>query len=109
MDPNTNPACPFVEYLEWRYMGIKLFPLAEPIGSNFFLPDDTPSFRRLGPADVVTHHGQRAIDVPLVERGISLSNKAFCLRHILLELDPPADPLCPEVAFVWPPQCSSGT
>src|SRR5690349_14996247 len=84
MDPNTNPAGPFVEYLEWFHMRIKLLPLAAPVGSNSLLPDHTPSFRCLGPAYVVAHNGQCSIDVPLVESRIGLSDKSLCLRHLFL-------------------------
>src|SRR5215469_2264145 len=79
-----GPAGLLVEHLEWVHVRIKLFPLAAPVGSNFLLADHTSTFRCLGPADAVTHKGQRSINVPLVESRIDLSDKALCLRHWFL-------------------------
>src|SRR4051794_27111523 len=85
MHQYMNSAFPFVDHLDRVHMRMKFFPLTAPVGSNLLFPDDTPTFRRLGPAYAVTHQGQCFINLPLVESRIRLSDKALCL----LAPDPP--------------------
>src|ERR1017187_9108919 len=70
-----------LDYLHWFHVRIKLLPLTCPIGPNLFFPDNPPAFRCLGPASVLTHERQRAVDIPLVEGRVGLSDQCLCVHH----------------------------
>src|SRR5258707_11737106 len=70
-----------VDYVKWFHVRIKLLPLPGPVGPNLSFPDDTPSFRCLGPANVLTHERQGAVDIPMVESRVGLSYQCLCVRH----------------------------
>jgi hypothetical protein len=55
MNFDLGNAAFLVDYLKWFHVRIKLLPLTGPVGPNLFFPDDTPAFRCLGPANVLTH------------------------------------------------------
>src|ERR1700751_1206194 len=75
-----NAAFP-VDYLKWFHVRIKLLPLTAPVGPNFFLPDDSPAFRCFGPANVLAHERQGAVNIPTIEGRVGLSNQFLCVRH----------------------------
>jgi hypothetical protein len=62
-----------VDHLKWFHVRIELLPLTGPVGPNLFFPDDTSAFRCLGPADVLTHERQGAVDIPMIEGRVGLS------------------------------------
>src|SRR5882762_5743118 len=70
-----------VDYLKWFHVRIKLLPLTGPVGTNLFFPNHTPAFRCLGPADVLTHERQGAVNVSLVKSGVGLSYQCLCVCH----------------------------
>src|SRR5258707_10019985 len=70
-----------VDYVKWFHVRIKLLPLPGPVGPNLSFPDDTPSFRCLGPANVLTHERQGAVDIPMIEGRVGLSYQCLCVRH----------------------------
>ena len=70
-----------VDYLKWFHVRIKLFPLTGPVRPNLFFPDDTPAFRRLGPANVLTHECQGAVYIPAIEGSVGLSYQCLCVRE----------------------------
>src|ERR1017187_7116611 len=81
MNFDVGNAAFLVDYLKWFHVRIKLLPLTCPVGPNLFFPDHTPAFRCLGPANVLTHERQRAVDIPMVEGGVGLSDQCLCVRH----------------------------
>ena len=70
-----------VDDLKWFHVRIKLLPLTGPVGPDLFFPDDTPAFRCLGPADVLTHERQGAVDIPTIEGRVGLNDQRLCVRH----------------------------
>src|SRR5258707_12237077 len=70
-----------VDYVKWFHVRIKLLPLPGPVGPNLSFPDDTPSFRCFGPANVLTHERQGAVDIPMIEGRVCLSYQCLCIRH----------------------------
>src|SRR5579872_6816641 len=76
-----------VDHLNRCDMGIKLFPLAAPVGTNLFFPDYTPAFRCLRPADAVSHHRQCTVDVPLVKSRVDLGYERLYVCHTVLRVD----------------------
>src|ERR1700723_1147575 len=70
-----------VDYLKWFHVRIKLFPLTSPVGPNLFFPDDTAAFRCLGPANVLTHERQGAVDIATIEGRVGLSYQCLCVEH----------------------------
>src|ERR1039458_9615362 len=81
MNFDVGNAAFLVDYLKWFHVRIKLLPLTCPVGPNLFFPDDTPAFRCLGPANVLTHERQGAVDIPMVEGRVGLSYQCLCVRH----------------------------
>jgi hypothetical protein len=67
MNFNVGNAAFLVDYLKRFHVRITLLPLKGPVGPNLFFPDDTPAFRCLGPANVLTHERQGPVDIPLIE------------------------------------------
>jgi hypothetical protein len=67
MNFDVGDAAFLVDYLKWFHVRIKLLPLTGPVGPNFFFPDNTPAFRCLGPANVLTHERQSTVDIPTIE------------------------------------------
>ena len=70
-----------VDYPKWFHVRIKLFPLTGSVRPNLFFPDDTPAFRCLGPANVLTHERQGTVDIPMIEGKIGLVYQFLCVRH----------------------------
>jgi hypothetical protein len=62
-------------------VGIKLLPLPGPVGANLSFPDDTPAFRCLGPAHVLTHERHGAVDIPIIECRVGLLYQFLCVSH----------------------------
>src|SRR5262252_6593543 len=81
MNFDVGNAAFLVDYLEWFYVRIKLLPLTGPVGPDLFFPDNTPAFRCLGPANVLTHQRQGAIDIPMVEGRVGLCYQGLYVRH----------------------------
>src|SRR5580693_10211940 len=70
-----------VDYFNRFHMRIKLLPLTGPVGTDLFFPNHTATFRCLGPADVLTHERQGAVNVSLVKSRVGLSYQCFCVCH----------------------------
>src|SRR6202043_1690871 len=81
MNFDVGNAAFLVDYLKWFHVRIKLLPLTGPVGPNLFFPDDTPAFRCLGPANVLAHERQGAVDIPTIEGRVGLSYQCLCVRH----------------------------
>ena len=75
-----NAAFP-VDYLKEFHVRIKLLPLTGPVGPNLLFPDDTPAFRCLGPANVLTHESQGAVNISMIKGRVGLSYQFLCVRH----------------------------
>jgi len=73
MNFDLGNAAFMVDHLERFHVRIELLPLTGPVGPNLFFPDDTSALRRLGPADVLTHERQGAVDIPMIEGRVGLS------------------------------------
>jgi len=70
-----------VDYVNWFHVRIKLLPLPGPVGPNLFFPHGTPSFRCLGPTNVLTHERLGAVDIPMIEGRVGLSYQCLGVRH----------------------------
>src|SRR5882724_2472070 len=81
MNFDVGNAALLVDYLKWFHVRIKLLPLTGPVGPDLFFADDTTAFRCPGPANVITHERQGAVDIPMVESRVGLSYQCLCVRH----------------------------
>src|SRR6266436_905671 len=84
MNSDIDLARSAVDHLNRCDMRIKLFPLAAPVGTNLFFPDDTSALRCLRPADALSHQRQCTVDVPLVKSRVDLGNERLCVCHTVL-------------------------
>ena len=81
MNFDLGNAAFMVDHLKWFHVRIEFLPLTDPVGANLFLPDDTSAFLCLGPADVLTHERQGAVDIPMIKGRVCLSYQCLCTRH----------------------------
>src|ERR1700730_16003765 len=73
MNFDLSKAAFLVDHLKWFHVRIEVLPLTGPVGPNLFFPDDPSAFRCLGPAYVLTHKCQGAVDIPMIEGRVGLS------------------------------------
>ena len=67
MDFYVDCACSAVDNFHDFNVRIELLPLPGPVRTYLILPNDPPAFRRLRPADALTHLIERSIDIAFVE------------------------------------------
>jgi hypothetical protein len=71
MNLDISLASLIVDYFNRFHVRIEFVPLTSPVGTNAFFSNHTTAFRGLGPADILTHERQCAVNVALVEGSVS--------------------------------------
>src|SRR5215471_3720483 len=78
---DADPASVFLADCKRLDMGIEFAPLSNPIRTDLFLSHHLAALGGLGPAHVLRHERECAVDVPPIKCGVRLLNHGLNVCH----------------------------